>query len=274
MKVLVLLAAVFSSVAQSLMFQPLDCADIYNAGSGSSGVYRIYPAGPNSPTRSLLHRQSIYCLSFSPFIPWSVSPWLQVFLARMDGTVNFYRGWDQYKNGFGHAAGEYWLGLETIHLLTTKKDYELRVDMEDFEGRRVYANYSSFSISPGAVNAEVDLYKLHVSGFRDGGAGDSLAPHNGRPFSTFDRDNDANSGNCALTYMGAFWYNNCFHASPTGVYMWGADDEKSSTWYTFKSNYYSLKSISMKIRPVTRQMLVEKKSWLPPSHVLTENQLN
>lgn len=28
----------------------------------------------------------------------------------MDGTVNFYRGWNQYKNGFGHAAGEYWLG--------------------------------------------------------------------------------------------------------------------------------------------------------------------
>ena len=44
--------------------------------------------------------------------------------------------------------------------------------MEDFEARRVYANYSSFSISPGAVNAEVDLYRLHVSGFRDGGAGE------------------------------------------------------------------------------------------------------
>ena len=49
LQVLLVLAAVFSSVAQSLMFQPLDCADIYNAGSGSSGVYRIYPAGPNSP---------------------------------------------------------------------------------------------------------------------------------------------------------------------------------------------------------------------------------
>ncbi|XP_067110459.1 microfibril-associated glycoprotein 4-like [Osmerus mordax] len=262
MKVLLVLAAVFSSVAQSLMFQPLDCADIYNAGSGSSGVYRIYPAGPNSP-------RYVYCDMDTLGGKWTV------FLARMDGTVNFYRGWDQYKNGFGHAAGEYWLGLETIHLLTTKKDYELRVDMEDFEGRRVYANYSSFSISPGAVNAEVDLYRLHVSGFRNGGAGDSLTHHSGRPFSTFDRDNDgASSMNCALKYMGAFWYNNCMYASPTGVYMWGANDVKSLHWYHFKSNRYSLKSISMKMRPVTRQMLVEKKTWLPPSHVLTENQLN
>ena len=29
----------------------------------------------------------------------------------MDGTVNFIRGWEQYRNGFGHAAGEYWLGM-------------------------------------------------------------------------------------------------------------------------------------------------------------------
>lgn len=62
-------------------------------------------------------------------------------------------------------------GLETIHLLTLRKNYELRVDMEDFDGMRVHANYSSFSISPGAVNAEVDGYRLHVSGFRNGGAG-------------------------------------------------------------------------------------------------------
>ena len=89
--------------------------------------------------------------------------------------------------------------------------------------------------------------------------GDSLAHINGRPFSTFDRDNDAFSGNCASLYMGGFWFNSCYHANPTGVYMWGAVDLKSSNWYTFKSNDYSLKSISMKIRPVTRRMLVKKK---------------
>ena len=45
----------------------------------------------------------------------------------MDGTVNFYRGWDQYKNGFGHAAGEYWLGKQeanpqNTHYLTRETD--------------------------------------------------------------------------------------------------------------------------------------------------------
>ncbi|XP_064870364.1 microfibril-associated glycoprotein 4-like [Oncorhynchus nerka] len=91
----------------------------------------------------------------------------------MDGTVNFYRGWDQYKNGFGHAAGEYWLGLDTIYLLTLKKNYELRVDMEDFDGQKAYAFYSSFAISPKVTDPELDGYKLQVTGFKDGGAGEN-----------------------------------------------------------------------------------------------------
>lgn len=67
------------------------------------------------------------------------------------------------------------LGLETIHLLTLKKNYELRVELEDFEGTKVYAKYKSFGISPMAINAELDGYKLHVADFEDGGAGKSWA---------------------------------------------------------------------------------------------------
>lgn len=67
------------------------------------------------------------------------------------------------------------LGLETIHLLMLKKNYELRVDLEDFEGNKVYAKYKSFGISQMAINAELDGYTLDVSDFEDGGAGKSLA---------------------------------------------------------------------------------------------------
>lgn len=38
-------------------------------------------------------------------------------------------------------------GLETIELLTLKQAYELRVDMDDFEGRTAFDHYTSFSIS-------------------------------------------------------------------------------------------------------------------------------
>uniref|UniRef100_A0A3B1IKY7 Microfibril associated protein 4 n=2 Tax=Astyanax mexicanus TaxID=7994 RepID=A0A3B1IKY7_ASTMX len=234
----ILLGIIWCVVVQSksLMFQPLDCADIYNDRSWGSGVYLIYPAGPTSG-------RYVYCDMQTDGGKWTV------FQRRTDGTLNFYRGWEQYKNGFGHAAGEYWLGLETIHLLILKKNYELRVDMEDFDGKKLYAKYKSFGISPMAVNAELDGYRLHVDGFEDGGAGDSLSYHNGSKFSTYDKDQDMYEGNCAVSYVGAHWYNSCYWSNPNGLYTWGADSQFGLNWRSWKA-FVSVKSFSMMIRPV------------------------
>ncbi|XP_028424415.1 microfibril-associated glycoprotein 4 isoform X2 [Perca flavescens] len=232
--VLLLLAPLLISCQQLVL--PVDCSDIYsNDNSRPSGVYTIYPIGATSAVQ-------VYCDMGSEGGRW------MVFQRRLDGTVNFYRGWDQYKTGFGIAAGEYWLGLESLYHLTQRKRYELLVDMEDFEGNKVFARYSSFSI-----DAESSGYTLHVSGFTDGGAGDSLIAHNGMKFSTFDKDQDPWDGNCARSFLGAFWYAACHHANPNGVYRWGADSTLYAVgvaWYNWKGHDYSLKTISMKIRPV------------------------
>ena len=60
-------------------------------------------------------------------------------------------------------------GLESLFHLTQSRNIELRVDMEDFSGNKAFARYSSFSIE-----SESQGYKLHVSGFTDGGAGQLL----------------------------------------------------------------------------------------------------
>ncbi|XP_044193602.1 microfibril-associated glycoprotein 4-like [Thunnus albacares] len=232
--VLLLLAPVLTSCLRLVL--PLDCSDIYNHDSTRpSGVYIIYPIGATSAVQ-------VYCDMDSDGGRW------MVFQRRMDGSVNFYRPWDHYKKGFGIAAGEYWLGLESLFHLTHRKKYELLVDMEDFSGNKTSARYSSFSIE-----SESDGYKLHVSGFTDGGAGDGLETHNGQKFSTFDKDQDSDSRSCAKLHLGAFWYNDCHRANPNGIYLWGADsthDAAGVEWSYWKGWNYSLKTISMKIRPV------------------------
>ncbi|XP_059163796.1 ficolin-1-like [Physella acuta] len=95
-----------------------------------------------------------------------------IFQRRVSGTVDFYRNWTEYKNGFGDfSSGNFYLGNEIIYLLTSNRQTELRVDMT-FSGTNYFAKYSSFNIS-----SETDGYRLHVGGYT-GNAGDRLAVHN------------------------------------------------------------------------------------------------
>ncbi|XP_062385070.1 microfibril-associated glycoprotein 4-like [Sardina pilchardus] len=227
-------------VGRSLL--PLDCEDIYQNGSVHNGVYTIYPTTADKPVE-------VYCDMgcTEDGIHGKDGQWT-VIQRRMDGTVNFYRPWDHYKEGFGNKNGEYWLGLETIFSLTWRGKYELRVDMEDWERARVYAQYLSFSIDP-----EDDGYALRLSGYMNGGAGDSLSYVNGRKFSTYDKDQDSSSSNCADLHDGGFWFGSCLVANPNGLYK-GKGSVASQTgiyWHNWKGYYYSLKSITMKIKRVS-----------------------
>uniref|UniRef100_A0A8C9YLJ2 Fibrinogen C-terminal domain-containing protein n=1 Tax=Sander lucioperca TaxID=283035 RepID=A0A8C9YLJ2_SANLU len=222
---LLLLAPLLTSCQQLL--QPVDCSAIYQQNrTKPSGVYTIYPAGKSSAVK-------VY---FGVLVnPPSRPP--QVFQRRMDGTT-----------GFGNPTGEYWLGLDNIYHLSNNRKSELLVNMEDFQGKKVFARYSSFSV--GAAGGG---FVLSVSGFINGGAGDSLSYHNRMKFSTFDKDQDTWPWNCATSFLGAFWYNSCNYANPNGVYRSGTNSTFSAVgvkWQTWKGRDYSLKSISMKIRPV------------------------
>ncbi|XDV16982.1 hypothetical protein PO909_016460 [Leuciscus waleckii] len=222
-------------------FMSFDCSDVYNSGETVSGIYTIYPAG-DVPVW-------VYCHMISDGKDEDNGGWT-VFQRRMDGSVNFYRPWNQYKRGFGNVESEYWLGLENMYQLTRNRKYMLRVDLEDFEGRKGFALYSSFS-----VGCECAGYKLQVSGFTDGGAGDSLTQQNNQKFTTFDKDQDVFDQNCAKIRLGAFWYVGCTYTNPNGVYLWETDDTLNAIgifWYTWKNSYtVNMKSISMKIKHVS-----------------------
>lgn len=96
-------------------------------------------------------KQQVYCDQKTNGGGWAV------FQRRKDGSVNFYRGWTDYKNGFGDLRGEFWLGLEKIYRLTHQTRNRLRVDLEDTSGVRAYAEYDYF-----AVSSERSKYSLSL----------------------------------------------------------------------------------------------------------------
>ncbi|XP_063788547.1 microfibril-associated glycoprotein 4-like isoform X1 [Pseudophryne corroboree] len=220
---------------------PHDCSDVYAQGLTTDGVYLIFPGGWYSTA------VPVYCDMTSKGGPWTV------FQKRFDGSVSFYRGWKDYKYGFGRADGEYWLGLKSINLLTQKRPYRLQINLKDFDNDTRFVTYDTFSISPLAVSPEEDGYKLHIAGFQEGDITkpirDSLANQNGMNFSTYDNDRDVYPGNCAEKYTGAYWYKNCHASNLNGLYLTGNTSQYATgmVWSTWKGFNYSLKESVMKI---------------------------
>ena len=86
----------------------------------------------------------------------------------MDGSVDFYVDWESYKKGFGNLKGEFWLGNDYLHRLTASASMVFRIDMEDYEDDRRFAEYTTFVVAD-----ESDDYRVTIDGYR-GTAGDAL----------------------------------------------------------------------------------------------------
>ena len=108
-----------------------------------SGIYRIDPDGQGE--------FDVYCDQVSDGGGWTVIQ------RRKDGSFNFYRGWTDYQNGFGDLEGEFWLGLDKIHRLTSPTKKQLTVDLTDSFGTTVHAVYSGFTVGGGNTNYVMNL---------------------------------------------------------------------------------------------------------------------
>ena len=86
-----------------------------------------------------------------------------------------------------------------------------------------------------------------------GTARDSLAWHHNMSFSTNDQDNDqALGGSCAISYEGAWWYNDCHHSNLNGRYLKGNHSSFANgvNWLRWEGYYYSAKRAEMKTKPI------------------------
>nr|CAD7203950.1 unnamed protein product [Timema douglasi] len=185
---------------------------------------------------------------------------ISVIQNRFEGTVDFYRGWQDYKHGFGNIGGEFWLGLEKLHLLTNYKVNELFIELQDFTLEKSHAQYSAF-----AVGSEIEGYPISVLGKYEGTAGDSLVYHAGMRFSAHDMDHDGwEDGNCAHSHKGAWWYNGCDTSNLNGQYLNGEVPEnyeyQGMYWYDWRGPSYSLMKSRISVRPRSQVYTVTESS--------------
>ncbi|XP_050704570.1 microfibril-associated glycoprotein 4-like isoform X2 [Eriocheir sinensis] len=193
--------------------RPRHCKDLLDGGDSGKGLRHVYPF-PGQPQR----RAAVYCDQTTDGGGWTV------FQRRTNLTVreDFNRTWRECDLGFGHLEGEFWLGLDLLHGLTSTALQELRIDMADWDDGKRYS----------------------------GDAGDSLAYISGSSFTTHDADNDPWSGNCAVDQGGPWWYRACSYARLNSLPHEGQHEGHTGIlWHAWRGNSYSLRQTVMMTRP-------------------------
>ena len=165
-------------------------------------------------TRSGVHklnRNKFSCIDVYCDMNTTNGGWIVIQRNRKDSLVDFNKNWTEYQYGFGDFNAEFWYGLEEIHYLTQRGQWEMRVDYQFNNGTWSYLHYNQFSV--GNASAQ---YPLTVEGFTGVGTDwftlrPTWAGLNGMKFSTPDNDNDESTGDCATDYKSGWWYNKCHY---------------------------------------------------------------
>ena len=168
-----------------------NCCDL-RIVSTVSGVYKVNKGTFNSA--------DIYC-----DMNTTNGGWIVIQRNKKNSLVNFNRNWTDYEKGFGDLHTEFWYGLESMHCLTQRGQWEMRVDYQKNDKTWSYLHYNQFSVG----NASEE-YPLTVGGYSGSIPSRNALYFNGMKFSTADNDNDE-SGNCAVSYKSGNWYKSCHH---------------------------------------------------------------
>jgi len=101
----------------------------------------------------------------------SLNNWIFFLQRYLPNGFNWNLTWNDYKNDFGSSgSGDFWMGLERLHLLTTSGSYRLRMEWQaTVTGYWFSVEYWFFYIED-----EAEGYRLHVSGYVPGDDGRAM----------------------------------------------------------------------------------------------------
>ncbi|XP_013099418.2 fibroleukin [Stomoxys calcitrans] len=217
-----------------------------DASTRLDGIYKFASPEINELERDFNERLCVFPTENSTGgLPWTVIQQRVPSLLQ----ESFNRSWLEYRNGFGHLHKDFWFGNEFIHRLVYPEDYELRIELEDFEGKQVWAEYGIFRIDTEKYN-----YNLLIGDYRSTSTvADAMKYHNDHDFSTYDKRNDNTVDaccSCAVGYGSGWWFDNCSEANLNGIYHFTpmGHNYNGVMWELWHGDY-SLKKTRMMVRP-------------------------
>ena len=215
-----------------------DCLDLLYNGFKIDGVYYIGFTG--SPRK-------VFCDMTTEGGGWIVMQ------KRIDGSVDFYRDWNAYKNGFGDIYGEYWLGNDFVHKYTNSHSTEMLSEATAFDGVRAAIMLKGFTLGDEALSQYTLNFDncIVLTNGTDNKVCYDWEVSNTVKFSTYDMDNDNSQKNCVNKFNGgAWWHNLCFDVNFNGRYSSVPEVNMAENihWVNFRGLLESLKATKMMIR--------------------------
>ena len=216
--------------------KPKDCGELKGLGF-KDGVYTI---SFGSVTKN------VFCDMTTDGGGWIVMQ--RIF----NGSVDFNRDWNTYKDGFGNVYGDHWIGNEFVHQYTNAYPTEMIAEGTASDGKRVSAKMGNFSLGDEASDYVLKFDEcIGLADTFDGcnDWGSQINSQRNMKFTTFDRDNDHKNVNCAVKYHTGWWYNECYKVKLNGKYspVETSDDREAPHWDGFRY-FKSLKETKMLVR--------------------------
>ncbi|XP_060655805.1 microfibril-associated glycoprotein 4-like isoform X2 [Drosophila nasuta] len=169
-----------------------------------------------------------------------------VILNRFNGSENFYRKWSDYRSGFGDLEGEFFIGLEILHQMTSSQSYDIRIELTSFDDYVYHADYSKF-----IIGSEQEKYSLKSIGGHHGTLENVFESNIGQEFTTFDSDNDKwVEGNCAVHYSSAGWFDKVATMNLFGNYLHSEVMDDQGIWW---KDIKTWKAVKITIRPEKKE---------------------